>query len=152
MALIELIHKAVPWQGWNTYANKDVLALIDHVKFGDTIDVMFNSGMTVVLDDLDSVLDALTWDFGQSSAYPDLVLGRANGGALRLELHPLQRSWLKDLALLDSTIRSMVATYRLSGEWDEDTLRAYRTFGGLTAQLNDNSDEDDRHVLPNPEY
>lgn len=151
MALIELIHTAVPWQGWNTYVNKDVLTLITCVKFGDSIDIVFNSGMTVVLDNLDRALDALTWDFGQSPSYPDLELGRTNGGVLRLELRPLQRNWLKDLTLLDSTIRSMVATYRLSGKWDEDMLRTYRTFGGLAVQLNSGSDEDDRRILPTPE-
>lgn len=149
MALIELIHKAVPWQGWDNYAQGDVLTLIDKIAFGDYPRIVFNSGMSVEVNDLDAVLDALSWDFGQSQRYPDLELGRANGGKLELELHPLMRNWMKDLTLMDTTIRSMMATYTLSGVWDEATLMEYRTFGGVTAQLNGRNDESD---TPQPAF
>ncbi len=139
--LIELIHKAVPWQGWDKYAQGDVLTLIDSIKFSEKIEIVFNSGMTVEVDNFDALLDALAWDFGQSRRYPDLELGRTNGSKkLKLVLTPVSRNWLKDLDLMVSTIRNMMTTYTLSGDWDEATLMEYRTFGGLTAQPHDGAE------------
>jgi hypothetical protein len=127
--LFDLIHKAVPWQGWDRYRHEYALDLVAHFTFGDTYCVVFNSGMTVVLPNLEALLSAIAAEFRtDKTRLPLLFLGKERKSSpLQLTLQTRNvhhRDAFNPEELVDA-IRCLCTTYSLSGEWDEQTLDSY---------------------------